>query len=46
MRTTISTSIAPWLTISGGNNAGEFYKAAFDAVEKYRMETPEGGLVI
>jgi PhnB protein len=46
MNTNIITSIAPWLTILDGERAVEFYKVAFGAVEMYRMESPEGGLVV
>jgi PhnB protein len=46
MNTKIITSIAPWLTIFDGESAVEFYKDAFGAVEMYRMEGPEGGLVV
>jgi PhnB protein len=31
-------SIAPWLSVRGSIAAVEFYKAAFDAVEVYRLE--------
>jgi PhnB protein len=41
----IQTSIAPWLTVRSGEKAAQFYKAAFDAVETYRLETP-GGLIV
>lgn len=46
MKDRIKTSIAPWLTISDGEKAAAFYKAAFDAVETYRLEDAEGGLVV
>ncbi len=42
----IRTSIAPWLSVANCIKAVEFYKAAFDAVETYRLESPDGGLVI
>ena len=42
----ISTSIAPWLSVSNGAKAVDFYKAAFGAVETYRLEMPDGGLVV
>ena len=42
----ITTSIAPWLTIKEAATAIDFYKAAFDAIETYRMEDPDGGLVV
>jgi PhnB protein len=34
--------IAPWLSLRHSNTAMEFYKAAFGAVETYRLDTPEG----
>ena len=43
--TTLS-SIAPWLSVRNGLRAVEFYKSAFGAVETYRLETPDGGLVV
>ena len=45
MVTSISTSIAPWLTVNDGSKALDFYKAAFSAVETYRLEDPGGGIV-
>ena len=42
----ISTSIAPWLSVSDGAKAVSFYKAAFSATETYRLEMPDGGLVV
>ena len=42
----VRTSLAPWLTLKDCAKAIEFYKSAFDAVEIYRMESPEGGLVV
>lgn len=41
----ISTSIAPWLSVQNGERAVEFYKSAFDAIETYRLETPDGLIV-
>ncbi len=41
----IQTTIAPWLTVSDGAKAAAFYKSAFDAVETYRLETPDGLIV-
>jgi PhnB protein len=41
----IPTSIAPWLSVLNGIQAVDFYKSAFGAVEAYRLETPDGGLV-
>lgn len=42
----IATSIQPWLSVKNSAKAGEFYKNAFGAIETYRLETPDGGLVI
>ncbi|HSB93525.1 MAG TPA: hypothetical protein VLC28_10420 [Flavitalea sp.] len=42
----IKTSIQPWLSLKNSATAGAFYKEAFGATETYRMETPEGGLVL
>ncbi len=44
--TKINTSIAPWLSVKNSAKAALFYKNAFGAIEKYRMETPDGGLVL
>jgi len=41
----IRTTIAPWLTVQNGEEAAGFYKTAFDAVETYRLETPDGLIV-
>jgi PhnB protein len=38
----IQTTIAPWLTVQDSEKAVSFYKTAFDAVETYRLETPDG----
>lgn len=38
-------SLAPWLAVRGSAQAVRFYKAAFGAVEKYRLEDPDGGVV-
>ena len=42
----VKTTIAPWLTVQNGSMAVEFYKIAFRAIETYRLETPDGGLVV
>lgn len=42
----ITTSIQPWITVKNAAAAANFYKEAFGAKETYRMETPEGGLVL
>ena len=41
----ISTSIAPWLSVRNSSQAVEFYKAAFGAIEVYRLEDPGGSVV-
>jgi PhnB protein len=38
-------SIAPMLSVRGGARAVEFYKAAFGAVEVFRIESPDGAVV-
>jgi PhnB protein len=43
--TTISTSIEPWLSVRDGVKAVEFYKAAFGAIEVYRLDVPDGTVV-
>jgi PhnB protein len=40
------TSIAAWLSVRNGPEAVEFYKRSFGAAETYRLETPDGGLVV
>ena len=40
----ISTTIAPWLCLRGGARAVDFYKAAFGAVEVFRLDG--GGSVV
>ena len=40
--TTIATTIAPSLVVGDGPRASEFYRAAFGAVELYRV--PDGGV--
>ena len=39
------TSIAPWLAVSNGALAVEFYKSAFGATEVYHIESPDGAVV-
>src|SRR6266540_3303628 len=43
---TIPTSIAPWLSVRNSLRAVEFYKSAFGAIETYRLEITDGGLVV
>lgn len=44
-KSTILTSIAPWLIVQNSIRAVAFYKNAFGAKEIYRLNTPDGGLV-
>jgi PhnB protein len=41
----VVTSVAPMLSVREGARAVEFYKAAFGAVETYRVESPDGEVV-
>jgi len=41
----VSSSIVPWLSVRNSGQAVEFYKAAFGAVEVYRLEDPGGSVV-
>jgi PhnB protein len=41
----IITSIAPWFSVRNAVKSSDFYKSAFDAVETYRLETPDGLIV-
>jgi len=45
LQSSFKGSLAPWLSIRDSARAVEFYKAAFGAVEVYRLEGPEGGVV-
>lgn len=42
----ITSSIAPWLSVQNGSDTVTFYKTAFAAIEAYRLDTPDGGLVV
>ena|SRR5258706_16372041 len=42
----ISISIAPWLSVSSCIKAVDFYKSAFGADEVYRLDTPDGELMV
>jgi PhnB protein len=42
----ITNSLAPWLNVADGARAAAFYTAAFDAVETYRLEAPDGALIL
>ena len=41
----IQTSIVPWLSLKNSAQAVEFYKAAFGAIEAYRLDIPDGTVV-
>ena len=43
--TAIRCSVAPMLSVRNGARAVEFYKAAFGAVEMFRIEAPDGAVV-
>ena len=43
--TPFTVSLAPWLSVRHGARAEEFYKAAFEARETYRVEDPAGTVV-
>jgi PhnB protein len=43
---TIPTFIAPWLSVRNSGKAVAFYKSAFEAVETYRLEDPDGNAVV
>jgi PhnB protein len=42
----VITSIAPWLSVSRATEAVGYYKAAFGAVERYRLEDDAGKVVV
>jgi len=42
----VKTSIAPWLSVSRATEAVDYYKAAFGAVERYRLEDEDGKVVV
>jgi PhnB protein len=43
----IPCSLAPWLSVRDGGRAVGFYKAAFGAIEVYRLDMPESeGVVV
>ena len=44
-RSVEAKSIAPWLSVRKGAAAVDFYKAAFGAVEQFRIESPDGAVV-
>ena len=44
-QTRVNVALTPWLSLRNGARAVEFYKAAFGAVETYRIESPDGEVV-
>lgn len=42
----VRTSIAPWLSVSQAAEAVSYYKAAFGAVEVYRLEDDRGSVLV
>jgi len=40
------TSLAPWLAVRDAQRATDFYKAAFGAVEVYRLDGDEGTVAV
>src|SRR2546426_6700092 len=43
--TSVVCSVVPMLSVRNGARAVEFYKAAFGAIEVYRVEDPGGSVV-
>lgn len=46
MNSSTGANIAPWLAVSDAGEAVEYYKAAFDAVELYRLPADDGSLAV
>jgi len=44
--TSLSCTIAPWLSVRNSAKAVDFYKSAFGAKEVYRMQDDPGGPVV
>ena len=42
----VKANIAPWLSVNDGPRALAYYKAAFGAVERYRLEDESGRLTV
>jgi PhnB protein len=40
------TLIAPWLSVSRAMEAMDYYKSAFGAVERYRLEDEKGAVIV
>ena len=41
-KSSIPTTIAAWLSVENSVKAVAFYKAAFGAIETYRLDDPDG----
>src|SRR5262249_51299327 len=41
-----TASIAPWIEVSDGARAVDFYRAAFGAEERYRLANDGGGVAV
>ena len=46
MSSTTTPSIAPWLGVRDAQQAVDYYKAAFGAVELYRLPADDGSLAV
>jgi PhnB protein len=46
MSPTASPNIAPWLAVPDAQKAVDYYKAAFGAVELYRLPADDGSLAV
>ncbi len=46
MASSPTPSLAPWLAVSDGQKAVAFYKAAFGAVERYRLEGDKATIAV
>ena len=44
--TPVRTTIAPWLSVNDGERAVDFYRAAFGAVERYRLQDDAGNVMV
>lgn len=46
MTSATTPSIAPWLAVRDAQKAVDYYRAAFGAVELYRLPADDGGLAV
>ncbi|TMD06201.1 MAG: VOC family protein [Chloroflexi bacterium] len=46
MKSTTSPTIAPWLSVRDATRAVEYYRAAFGAVEVYRLAGDDGAIAV